>query len=118
MTRPESLDDLLDQELSGVCFVRDYVELEFDGATLRAFTPIRVEDPRGAAITPVDAEWRDALCQIIGRQVRAIRIVDAESIVVSFDDERVVVIPLDEASRIGPEAAHFVPYSRSNLLVW
>jgi len=45
MKHPDMPDDLVDEELSAVCFVRDYVEFQFDGPTLRALTPVRVLGP-------------------------------------------------------------------------
>jgi hypothetical protein len=34
----QQIEDLVGEEISGICFVRDYVELHFDGPVLRILT--------------------------------------------------------------------------------
>lgn len=49
----QQLVRLLDAELNAVTFVRDYMQLHFDGPTLDAFTmPTVIVDDRGRAIRP------------------------------------------------------------------
>jgi hypothetical protein len=67
-----SFEDLAGSELSGVCFVRDYVEFRFDGPVLRSLaSPVAVVD--GVRFESPDAGSTDALRQLIGRGWRARR---------------------------------------------
>ena len=67
----QHLDTLADRELSAVTFVRDYVQLHFDGPTISAFTlpTIEVASSRVTAGAP---GYRDSLCARIGTAVGAV----------------------------------------------
>jgi hypothetical protein len=97
---------LIGREVSAVCFVRDYVELHFDGPVLRALT-----DPSGLYGC---TQWRfpdgHALTRMrsyIGKVVDDFVIVPHEYAQLAFG-EHSFLIPLDDASRRGPEALHIV----------
>ncbi len=99
-------EELIGQRVSAVCFVSNYVELHFDGPILRSLA-----DP---SVT-VDGERhrfpergsRDALCGLVGREVRiAEDRDDALSLFLTGDAE----FHIPKASRdAGPEIAHYVP---------
>ena len=61
-TMPEirELSDLAGSELSAICFVRDYVELHFDGTILRSLSDPVVVTSAGRSCVPEDGS-RDAL---------------------------------------------------------
>lgn len=106
MTTIADLADLAGSELSGVCFVRDYVELHFDGPVLRCLAPPVVVQGGGRLAFP-DAGSGDALRGLIGRVVERASD-EADRLVVQLAGHAVVEIP--KASRgAGPEIAHFVP---------
>jgi hypothetical protein len=97
---------LLGREISAVCFVRDYVELHFDGPIVRALT-----DPFGLYGCQT---WRfpqgNALARMrsyIGLVVDDFVIVPDQYAQVSFG-EHSFTIPLDAPSRSGPEALQIV----------
>jgi hypothetical protein len=97
---------LIGREVSAVCFVRDYVELHFDGPVLRALT-----DPFGLYGC---SHWRfpdgDALARMrsyIGEVVDDLVIVPEQYAQLAFG-EHSFTIPLDDTSRTGPEAMHIV----------
>ena len=112
----QSPTELVDEELSAVCFVRDYVEFHFDGPVLRAISNPLVMS--GGAISRYPAPGsRDHLCELIGSTVKSILIRenDACEIVTSTGK---IVIPLDPDSRRDPEAMHFVPGVNMPVSVW
>ncbi|MEU1601567.1 hypothetical protein ABZ468_55320 [Streptomyces sp. NPDC005708] len=97
---------LMGAEVSAVCFVRDYVELHFDGPVLRA-----VSDPFGLY---GGREWRfpepgslDLMHGYIGKTVDGYELDPDRILALDFGEHR-FAIPLDHDSRVGPEAAHFL----------
>ncbi|GGP12770.1 hypothetical protein LDL08_18540 [Nonomuraea glycinis] len=102
----EGLSLLVGREVSAVCFVRDYVELHFDGAILRALAnPFGLYGcwswrfPHGNA--PV------VMRHYIGRVIDDYELVPTRFLAVDSGEHR-FAIPLGEDSRVGPEAAHLV----------
>ena len=101
------VESLVGEELNAVSFVMDYVEFHFNGPVVRALTnPTVWIDTREARFP--EAGSRDALCALIGREVLAVNHTPGERIDVELARGARLRIPLDEASYIGPEAAHFV----------
>lgn len=106
------LGDLIGAEISSVCFVRDYVELHFDGPILRSLaSPVIVADA-GRFEFPT-AGSRDALCALIGLTVEGADD-EPESLSLRLSDGSRFVIPKwsDDA---GAEVAHFVPHTDGKL---
>ena len=94
------------REVSAVCFVRDYVEMHFDGPVLRALS-----DPFGLY---GGHEWRfpaqgslELMRSYIGKTVDGCELDPDRILAVDFGEHR-FAIPLDQASRVGPEAAHLI----------
>lgn len=112
--------ELPGEELSAVSFVRDYVELIFDGPILRCLAPPHIEARGGEARFP-GPRSRDLLCQLIGLRVISFEHSD-DQLSLSFEGGQRVLVPQRWSSG-GPEVAHFVP-SRSgrldvpNMFVW
>ena len=100
------LGDLTGWELSGIAFVRDYVELQFDGPILRSLArPVVVLD--GVRHEFPRAGSRDALCALIGRSVESAE-ERRDRLVVVFSGGAAVEIPR-QSDDSGPEIAHLVP---------
>ena len=112
-----TVESLAGEELAAVSFVRDYVEFHFDGPVLRALTNPRVEDGGTTAEFPAPGS-RDAFCALIGRTVRSVDAQDGVHIRLTFEDGAVLTVPLDEASRLGPEGAHFQATLTAPVQVW
>lgn len=111
-------DDLIDEELASVCFVRDYVEFNFDGPILRAMVPVRARGPNASfEITQGELGWRDRLCTFIGMVVTDVIVEDERSITVSFASGGQIQLPLDVAGP-GGESAHFQPKRNDHIQVW
>lgn len=113
---------LVGEELNAVSFVMDYVEFHFNGPVLRALTN-PVITVRGERFRSPEPGSRDALCLLIGERIRSVRVVEDAQVELSTR-HATLSIPLDSASRIGPEAAHFVPAQEDgtlrveDMLVW
>jgi hypothetical protein len=113
----QELRDLVGEEISAVCFVRDYVEFHFDGPVLRSLTNPTVVDHGVRHLFP-ESGSRDALCRLIGSTVRAIGVEEERVLTLTTVDEREIRIPLDAKNRRGPEAMHFVPQLDGPIQVW
>ncbi len=114
---------LVGDELNIVAFVMDYVEFHFNGPILRALASPIVEQ-RGVRIRFPEARSRDALCALIGTEVASVNVQDGDRIEVRSNRDQTLTIPLDPNSRVGAEAAHFVPADETGrlqvaaMLIW
>ncbi|MFE7115688.1 hypothetical protein ACFU99_09725 [Streptomyces sp. NPDC057654] len=97
---------LMGREVSAVCFVRDYVELHFDGPVLRALSaPFGWYGCREWHF-PARGALELMLCYI-GKTVDGYALEPERILAVDFGEHRFAV-PLDQTSRVGPEAAHLM----------
>src|SRR6478736_6103251 len=82
--------DLLKEDLSGVTFVRDYVQLQFNPhPTLNIYTPITVTSD-GAKRRSGEPEFANALIGQINKWVNDVTIEPGKSISVHFRDGSVI----------------------------
>ena len=114
------LETLVDAEVSGVAFIRDYVEIYLDGPILRAFARPSVEVGALPRSFP-DPGFRDALCSLIGHRVARAR-ETGEELRLSFENGVELRVPLVSGDS-GPEAAHLVPtlngrLNLANMVIW
>lgn len=110
-------EDLIGEQLNEICFVMDYVELQFNGPILRALTKVVVERGAQHSVFPGPGS-RDALCELIEANLTGIDIDEQRAMMLTFDSGHTVTIPLALDDRIGPEAAHFVPGPNMPITVW
>lgn len=108
--------DLVGEQLNTVAFVMDYVEFKFNGPVLRALTSPSVLSGEMRFRFPEPGS-RDALCSLIGSEVLAVTITEGERIEVAVDTGQTLTIPLDDESRVGIEAAHYVPAASDGTLL-
>jgi len=111
---------LVGAEVGGVSFIRDYVEVHFDGPILRALASPIVEIAGTDVQFPFEGS-RDCLCLLIGKTVVAAR-EETEALVLEFGGSMLLRIPL-VTSELVPEAAHLVPASEgrpdvANMVIW
>lgn len=78
-----TVEDIIGEDLSAVTFVRDYLQLDFDGPGLTVLCPLVVHGPEGMASSGQPG-FRDALCGVIGDTVRSVA-VGTDTMVVTFD---------------------------------
>jgi hypothetical protein len=104
-TLADALKNLVGRELSSVTFVRDYVQLGFDGPGMSAYTMPTVacgsED-----LSLGQPGYRDSLCGQIGCKVERTE-VDAQQVAIVFEGGAVVSISLRDEDYRGPEALDF-----------
>ncbi|MFC4766978.1 hypothetical protein [Effusibacillus consociatus] len=110
------LQILVGREMSSVEFVRDYIQLRFDGPTLTAFT-LPVITVNGTSYDIKTPGYRDALCSLIGREVQRTEIQEHEVIRLVFEQNAALEISLRDEDYEGPEAAMFDP-ENGELWVW
>ena len=111
------LSDLVAEEISAVCFVRDYVEFHFDGPILRCLSNPSVFVHGTKHCFPQPGS-RDALCRVIGSTIRAVELAEHQALKVTTTDDCEITIPLDAKNLRGAEAMHFVPQLNGPIQVW
>jgi hypothetical protein len=97
-----ALTDLQGRQLGAVVFVHDYLQLQFDGTTLTMTTWPIVHQTREYKFG--DAQYRDALCDCIGRVVEIADVVAHIRLRIVFSDGSRLVTSLTDADRVDPEA--------------
>ena len=105
MAQPEKpiLETLKGCELSAVTFVRDYVQLQFDGPFLNCFVLPRVTVSE-TTFSSDSPGYRDALCGQIGKTVAGAAVEDDVVFHIFFADGSLIEISLRPEDRPGPEA--------------
>ncbi|WP_116200183.1 hypothetical protein [Amycolatopsis circi] len=97
---------LVGREVSAVCFVRDYVELHFDGPILRALAnPFGLYGCRGWRFP--EGQSPVVMRSYIGTVIEHCEVIPHHYLAVDSGEHRFAV-PLDDESRTGPEAAHLI----------
>jgi hypothetical protein len=108
--------NLRGRELSSVEFVRDYIQLRFDGPTLTAYTaPVLVVDANRIAFG--EPGFRDSMCAQIGTQETDASVEEDHAIKLVFHNGVKVEISLRPADYRGPEAA-MLSNSPNDTWVW
>lgn len=110
------LSSLTGEQLSSVTFVADYVQLDFNGPRLTAFSSPIVEVDGIRHRFPAPGS-RDALCSLIQQFVSHADAQDGRSIELTFDSGARLSISLEADAYEGPEAATFSDPRASGLLV-
>jgi hypothetical protein len=112
-----SLERLVGHAVSAVCFVQDYMQLQFDGLTLTCYTPpcVGVGD---AEFRSGASEYRDRLVGLIGRVVQSVRQQDRIDLLIVFKTGECVKISLRDEDAAGPEAAMLHEPGKAIYDVW
>ncbi len=108
---------IINESLSAVCFVMDYVEFHFDGKIVRSLTNPILKVSNENFEFP-DSGSRDRFCSLIGQTVIDITLKEEDRIELIFNTGNKLIIPLLESKRIGPEAAHFIHGYNQPMEVW
>ena len=110
------LPEIVNEFLSSVEFVMDYVQLHFFSSTLAALTSPEVRE--GHSVHRVgDSGYRDALCRRISVVVREVQVREEQELVIAFNDDSSFHISLRAENRVGPESATFSSAS-GGFWVW
>ena len=107
----EMLDQLLVEDLSGVTFVRDYLQLEFNPPPrINVYSKCRLT-AAGQRATFGDPSFANLLISHIGQPVRQVQEV-GEELVITLGNGSRIEIPYGPGTFEGPEA--FVFWGREN----
>jgi hypothetical protein len=108
---------LISHEMSSVIFVRDYLQLEFDGPRLSLFVWPQVTidaQVRQAG----DPNYRDSLCSLIGLPVQAVEEDPDTGVAVYFESGSIVTKPVPSELE-GPEIAMLNGFAdNTGWMVW
>lgn len=78
-------DKLINEQLSSVEFVQDYLQLHFDGRTITSYIwPII--NIKNENLIFGDVVYRNALCDFIGKKVKDLFFIDKECLVLYFEE--------------------------------
>jgi len=100
----EPFRSIVGEKLSGITFVLDYWQLQFDGPSITVFTDIEVCSKESATRVG-DDQFRNHLCGQIGKIVQRANVSPSEAITIAFADQSLITISLRERDYRGPEAA-------------
>jgi hypothetical protein len=96
---------VIGREIASITFVRDYVQIGFDGPVLTAVTWPELSATARLWTTETSG-YRDVLCSTIGRRVTSAGVTDLE-IFIEVEDGVRMVVSLSPEDRTGSESAHF-----------
>ncbi|MEV6860639.1 hypothetical protein AB0M44_06515 [Streptosporangium subroseum] len=108
---------LVGEEMSSVIFVRDYVQLDFNGPRLSLFSWPQIAVDSEVRLMG-DPGYRDALCSLIGHTVLTVTEGADTGLVIGFGPGSVVINP--EPSQLeGPEIALLDGFiDRADWMAW
>ncbi len=105
---------IVGEQLSGVTFVMDYIQLQFNPPpTINVLTPVTVFS-HGEFVRSGDDQFRNRLCEQITKIVRSVSVIPGDAVKIAFEDASVVAASLKESDYRGPEAICFL--GRANRL--
>lgn len=109
-----NLSSIEGEELSAVCFVRDYIELNFDGPVVRLLGDVCVLSGEYIKDQMADG-FRDLLCKNIGRRVSNVSPTGGNQLVLTFDGNHIVKVG---ARGLGEEFVHFISFPEKRTQIW
>ncbi len=108
---------IIGEQLSGVTFVMDYVQLQFNPPpSINVYTVSTVSSSSGKWTTG-DDQFRNKLCGQIGKLVKSVDIQDQEAFRITFNDDSVISISLQPSDYAGPEAVEFIGRGKTGWLI-
>lgn len=113
----EHLKSIIGCELSAVTFVRDYIQLHFDGPTISAFTLPKVTSGN-ATLSHPDPGYKDALCARIGRLITAAYADPGQRLQIDFADGSSLSISLRPEDHVVAEAALYTDTQKNDWASW
>ena len=99
-------DCIVGEKLSAITFVMDYWQLQFDGPTINALTRVHVS-AIGNVLRDGDDQFRNLICDQIGKIVAEVALVKAEVFLITFEDGSSISISLKAEDYVGPGAIVF-----------
>jgi len=106
-TEIELSQQIVGEQLSGVTFVMDYLQLQFNPLPIiNAYTPVAVS-VAGKTYVSGDDQFRNRLCEQITKIVKSVLIKSEEAFLITFEDESAISLSLKLSDYVGPEAVEF-----------
>jgi hypothetical protein len=112
-----NIHELIGEQISGVCFVRDYLEIHFDGPIIRILSNPTIKAGERTLQIPSPGS-RDAICGIIGATVKDLKLQENMLLELILDNDCRVLVPLDSINVPGGEAMHYVPGPNLPIVIW
>ena len=97
--------ELQGEQLSAVAFVRDYLQLSFDGPCINVTNPLTVH-AQTSTVTSWQPGFRDALCAQIGKIVSSATFEAGKALSLRFTDNSVLSISLRPSDYTSAEAIY------------
>lgn len=114
--REDFVNELVGEDLSGVTFVRDYLQLQFNPLPmLNVYTPLTVRSGKEAA-TFGERGFPNLLLAQIGRFVKSVEFVPDEAPNILFEDGSTISISIRSIDYVGPEAINFFCTNREMIV--
>ncbi len=101
----DALRTLMGCVLSSVTFVADYVQFDFNGPSLTAYT-LPIVSWGAGSLKWGESGYRDALCLQIGRHIERAE-ADEQHVAILFEGGSTISISLLDKDYSGPEALQF-----------
>lgn len=102
-----TLSDVVGLELAGVCFVRDFVELLFDGPVVRILSNYNIESRK-------DEDQRLQFIKLIGTKIVEMKESDS-GVTFSFSEGENLSVTIDESQG---ECMHYISYPDKKMQIW
>jgi hypothetical protein len=113
----EPYQQIVGEQLSGVTFVMDYLQLQFNPPpTINAYTPVTVSSC-GRTCVSGDDQFRNKLCEQITKIVKSVAIKNEEAFLITFEDSSVISISLKPSDYVGPEALAFIGRDKQWMII-
>ncbi|MCK6449015.1 MAG: hypothetical protein L6Q99_21680 [Planctomycetes bacterium] len=110
----KTLSQLVGRSMSSVEFVRDYIQLRFDGPTVTVLTRLAVVT-QSRRLDQTDPGFRDALCEQIGKSVSTTDVTAGERLKIAFLDGSQIHVSLSQQDYVGAEG---VVYESGRKVFW
>ena len=112
-----ALEQIVGQELAGVAFIADHLQLDFNGALLTLYAwPDVFRDEGSYAFG--DPGYRDMLCGEIGEDVSEATLEQGEALEIQFEDGIILRLSLREEDLDVTEAGQFQAGGGEPLVVF
>jgi hypothetical protein len=112
----EAIKVIVGAQLSSVTFVMDYWQLAFDGHCFSVMTKLRVTDSLQSTVSG-SIGFRDHLCDQITKIVSKAEFVEAEALIIIFQDGTQIEASVRREDYRGVEALLFQSYAFKTLFV-
>ncbi len=117
MKGDEIVETLVGRELASVVFIRDYLQLTFDGPALSIFSQPTFQ------VGAITLQWskpgfRDALCEQINKPVVSATVTGEREIRIEFAGGATLVVPLRDPTGVLVETAMLETNGGHDWMVW